>query len=308
MTESNYIKNIDRSTITDVIDYGTSTASPEASIVVVTYNIDTRLLALNLDSLSNQTTNNFEILIVDNSDKTDIRPILSKYNLKYIKLGKNYGLSVGRNVGIKFSSGIIVIFLDDDAIPARDFIEKHLTAYKKYNIFGLRGKALPRTPSIYNYLAGHYDLGDQTKPSAVGLEGNSSFKRDILIEVGGFNPELQKAGGFEGTELSYRILKRYNDKNSLIYYPDATIYHDYSKSFITYLKKRLRHAKYSKMLQKRFPDIFTFLHEYYPHSKKMGKNNLGVIIKLRLEIIKNLIKYIIKGFNFLEKHFSIELF
>lgn len=308
MKEYNFIKNLDRSIITDVIDYGTSTASPEASIVIVTYNIDTRLLAQNLDSLSNQTTNNFEILTVDNSDKTDIRPIISKYNLKYIKLCKNYGLSMGRNVGIKFSRGDIVIFLDDDAIPARDFVENHITAYKEYNIFGLRGKALPRTPTIYNYLAGHYDLGDQIKPSAVGLEGNSSFKRDILIEIGGFNPDLQKAGGFEGTELTYRIVRRYNDKNSLVYYPDAIIYHDYSNSFFKYLKKRLRHAKYSKMLNNRFPDIFKFLGEYELRPKKMGKDNLGVIIKLRLEIIKNLIKYIIKGFNFLEKHFSIEIY
>ena len=307
MKDYNNIKNLDLSTITEVLDYGTSKASPEASIVIVTYNIDKRLLAQNLDSLSNQTTNDFEILIVDNSDKMDIRPVVSKYVLKYIKLNKNYGLSLGRNVGTKFAKGDIIIFLDDDAIPARDFVENHIAAYK-CNISGLRGKSLPRTPTIYNYLTSHYDLGDHIIPYIVNLEGNSSFKRDILIEVGGFNPELQKAGGFEGTELSYRIVMRYNDKNRVVYYPDAIIYHDYSNSFLKYLKKRLRHAKYRKMLKKRFPNLFKFRSEYNIRPKKMGRDNLGVIVRLRLEIIRKLTKWILKGLYFLDDHFAIELF
>lgn len=307
MKDYNYIKNLDLSTITEVIDYGTSKALPEASIVIVTYNIDKRLLAQNLDSLSNQTTKDFEILIVDNSDKMDIRPVVSKYVLKYIKLNKNYGLSLGRNVGIKFAKGDIIIFLDDDAIPARDFVENHISAYKS-NISGLRGKSLDRTSTIYNYLTPHYDLGDQIIPYIVNLEGNSSFKRDILIELGGFNPKLQKAGGFEGTELTYRIVMRYNDKNRVVYYPDAIIYHDYSNSFLKYLKKRLRHAKYRIMLKKRFPDLFKFRSEYNIRPKKMGRDNLGMIVRLRLEIIRKLTKWILKGFYFLNDHFTIELF
>ena len=260
-----------------------------------------------MDSLSNQTTKDFEILIVDNSDKRDVRPIVSQYVLKYIKLNKNYGLSLGRNVGIKFAQGNIIIFLDDDAIPARDFVENHISAYK-HNIFGLRGKSLPRTPTIYNYLTTHYDLGDQIIPYVVNLEGNSSFKRDILIDVGGFNPEIKEGGIYEGTELTYRIVMRYNDKNRLVYYPDAFIYHDYSNSFIKYLKKQIRSVKHRKILKKQFPDIFKFRSEYDIHPKKIRENNLGMIIKLRLKMIEKLTKYILKIYNFLEKHFAIELF
>ncbi|MFX0134041.1 MAG: glycosyltransferase family 2 protein [Candidatus Hodarchaeota archaeon] len=307
MKDYNYIKNLDMSTITEVKEYGTSTTSPEASIVIVTYNIDKRLLAQNLDSLSKQTNKDFEILIVDNSDKRDIRPIVSKYVLKYIKLNKNYGLSLGRNVGIKCAQGNIIIFLDDDAIPARDFVEKHIAAYK-YNIFGLRGKSLPRTSTIYNYLTSHYDLGDQIIPYVVNLEGNSSFKRDILIKIGGFNPEIKEGGIYEGTELTYRIVMRYNDKNSLVYYPDAIIYHDYSNSFVKYLKKQIRSVKHRKILKKRFPDIFKFRSEYDIHPKKMGENNLSVIIKLKLRMIRKLTNNILKVYNFLEKHFEIDPF
>lgn len=294
MKEYNHIKDLDMSIVTEVIDYGSSKALPEASIVIVTYNTGKKLLAQNLDSLSKQKKKDFEILIVDNSDKTDIKPIVSKYILKYIKLKKNYGLSLARNVGTKFARGAIVIFLDDDAIPAHNFVEKHIRAYKEYDIFGLRGKSLPRTPSIYNYLASHYDLGDQTMPCPINLEGNSSFKRDVLIEMGGFNPELQKAGGHEGTELTYRIVKKYNDKSKLVYYPNAVIYHDFSDTFVKYIKKQLRHAKYSDMLKCLFPDIFDFAGSYNFGSKKMMNKSLNLIIRIKLKVIQELVSLILK--------------
>ena len=85
---------------------------------------------------------------------------------------------MGRNVEIKFAKGDIKIFLDDDAIPAQDFVEKYITAYK-YNIFGLRGKSLPRTPIIYNYLTSHYDLGDQIIHYVVNLK--MSYKNLLLV-------------------------------------------------------------------------------------------------------------------------------
>lgn len=276
---------MDLSIITEVIDYGYKNVLPEASIIIITYNTDTKLLTQNLNSLNKQTTKDFEIVIVDNSDNIDIKQIVSKFDLKYIKLDSNYGLTRGRNIGIRFAKGNIVIFLDDDAIPTQDYVEKHIKAFAKYNIFGLRGKALPRTNAIYNYLASHYDLGDQTIPWLIDLEGNSSFKRDILIEVGGFNPGIQRAGGHEGTELSYRILARYKDKSRLVYYPEAIIYHDYSDTFVQYVKKRLRHAKYKDLVRHLFPDILDFTRIYKLEPNKTKKYNPNLFIKIKLVIL-----------------------
>ena len=62
------------------------------------------------------------------------------------------------------------------------------------------------------------------------------------------------------------------------------------------------------MLKKRFPDLFKYRSEYYIHPKKIGRDDLGLIIKLRLEIIKKLTEWILKVLYFLEDHFAIELF
>ena len=279
----NYIKKLTTTDkIVEIIDFNENKILPEASVIIVTYNTNKKLLSQNIESLDIQIDNNFEIIIVDNSDKTDVKSIVSSYSLKYIKLNKNYGLSLARNIGTKYARGDIVIFLDDDAIPANDFVEKHINAYKEYNIYGLRGKAIPITHSFYNYLAGLYDLGDEVISCPICLEGNSSFKREVLIEIGGFNPELQGAGGHEGLELTYRFFNKYKDKSKLVYYPKAIIYHDGANTFYKYIKKILRSTRHSELITTRFPRIWEFYSEYNLKPKKLTAPNFIDRIKLKI--------------------------
>lgn len=292
---TNYINNLKlKDKIVEVRDTDNEKTSPEASVIIVTYNTEKELLSQNLDSLNKQTSKDFEIIIVDNSDKTDVKSIMPSYSLKYIKLNKNYGLSLARNIGTKYARGVIVIFLDDDAIPANDFVEKHINAYKEHNIFGLRGKALPRTTTIYNYFVSHYDYGDQTIPCFINLEGNSSFKKDILIEVGGFNPAIQGAGGGEGLELTHRIINKCKDKSKLIYYPNAIIYHDYSHTFIKYIKKGLRYAQCRDIVECQFADIFEIVGGYELSPKKLKKDSPSLFFRVKMIMISKFVSFILK--------------
>lgn len=294
---SDYIKNLDESIIGEIIDKHTSDMPPKASVVIVTYNNKESLIET-LEALKNQTVQNFETLIIDNNNRLKIAEYVVKYKIKYIKLMKNYGLTVGRNVGIKYSKGEIVIFLDDDAIPANNFVEEHIAAHEMYDIFGLRGKSLPKTNSIYNYLAPHYDLGDLVINYHINLEGNSSFKKNILIEIGGFNPKLQGAGGGEGLELTFRAILKYKDKNKFIYYPRAIIYHDFCNTFAKYIKKQLRHAKHRKILMSEFPEIFLLSQEY---TSKVKGNSSILLEQIIQKIIKLSVKTIVNFLNLIKQ-------
>lgn len=278
----------------EIIDYSKNEILPVASVIIVSYNPNKKVLKQCLTSLKEQTFKDFEIIIVDNSDKKDLKSVVSVYNCKYIKLKKKRGPSLARNIGIIHAQGDIVIFLDDDAIPARNFVEEHIHAHQKYDIVGLRGKSLPRTSAVYNYLAPHYDLGDKPRPYYINLEGNSSFKRDLLKRVGCFNYSLLP-WGVEGLELSYRIVNHFKDKSKLLYYPNAVIYHDFSDTFVKYVKKRLRHAKYWDMLKCQFPDIYEFAESYNFGSKKMMNNSLNLIIRIRLKVIREFSSFILKA-------------
>lgn len=294
---TNYIKNLKLDNkIIEVENTDRKKVSPEASVVIVTYNTDKKLLSQNLESLNMQAENNFEIIIVDNSDKRDVKSIASKYSLKYIKLNKNYGLSLARNIGIKYAKGYIVIFLDDDAIPADDFVEQHIKAYQTNDIIGLRGKAIPiNKKNIYNHFSYHYNYGDKIIPCYINLEGNSSFKKNELINIGGFNPKLEGAGGYEGLELTCRIISKYKDRGKLIYYPNAIIYHDYSLNFFKYIKKMLRHNKYKDVIEGQFIDIFKTTKEYNLSTEKLKKDSPSLFFRVKMIMIPKVISLILRA-------------
>lgn len=287
MSQNNYLKNIELDNyIIKKNNLIKKLIKPNASVIIVTYN-NLDLLLLNLDNLNKQTINDFEIIIIDNNEKIDIFPLIKKYPIKYIKLKKNYGLSFARNIGIKLARGEIVIFLDDDAIPAYDFVEQHIKAYQINDIIGLRGKAIPtNNKNIYNHFSYHYNYGNKTIPCYINLEGNSSFKREELNKIGGFNPKLEGAGGYEGLELTYRILGKCRDKNKLIYYPNVVIYHDYSKNFINFIKKRIRHKKNFKMLKEKYKDIVDLIKEYKFNQNLSCNFNYNKLGLLKIRIVK----------------------
>ena len=276
------------------INNDTANDSPEASVVIVTYN-NIELLINNLKSLKKQTVSDFEILIIDNNEKIDIFPLIKIYPINYIKLKKNYGLSLARNIGIKYAKGDIVIFLDDDAIPAEDFVEQHIKAHKNKDIIGLRGKAIPiNNKSIYNYFSYHYNYGDKPIPCYINLEGNSSFKKEELINIGGFNPKLEGAGGYEGLELTYRIISKYKDKNKLIYYPNAIIYHDYSLNFFKYIKKMIRHNNHKDVVENQFADILKMTEGYKLNAEILKRESPSLLFRVKMIMIQKIVLSILR--------------
>ena len=259
---------------------------PRASVVVVVYNTPRRVLGKNLQALARQSIADFETIIVDNSDKKDLESLICAFPVRYFKLQENFGLCLARNAGIHFAEGEIVIFLDDDAIPARDFVEQHLLAHQTNDIAGLRGKSLPRSGTIYNRLAVHYDLGAAAFPFYINLEGNASFKKEILLEMGGFRQDLKNAGGYEGAELSFRIINHFRNKNKLIYFPGAVIYHDFCGSFAKYMRKLKRHVLYKKLLMDAYPGLFDFLKIYELPAGLHANQELSPLTRGRLWVIR----------------------
>ena len=293
MSRNDYIENLDLDNfIVKKVNLIKVSIKPNASVIIVTYN-NSDLLLLNLDKLNKQTVNNFEIIIIDNNEKIDIFQLIKKYPINYIKLKKNYGLSLARNIGIKLARGEIIIFLDDDAIPASDFVEQHIKAYQINDIIGLRGKAIPtNNKNIYNHFSYHYNYGNKTIPCYINLEGNSSFKKEELSNIGGFNPKLEGAGGYEGLELSYRIISKYKDLNKLIYYPDAIIYHEYSSNLMEFIRKRLRHIKYSKYLKDKYKDIFKFRENYILNSEiKKDFRDKDIFFRIKFKLLSYIRDY-----------------
>lgn len=98
------------------------------SVIVPVYNVEKYIVNC-VESLLNQTFNDFEILIVNDGTKDKsielIQPYCEKYPLRIKVLNKqNGGLSDARNYGIKHSSGEYLAFIDSDDTVHPDMFEK----------------------------------------------------------------------------------------------------------------------------------------------------------------------------------------
>ncbi|MDZ7860060.1 MAG: glycosyltransferase [Candidatus Krumholzibacteriota bacterium] len=219
---------------------------PELSVIIVAY----RTNKLLLDCISSVIKNRekvYEIIIVDNGGNDDVEDELKKMEILYIKTPQNLIPSEGRNIGVHFARGKIIAFLDDDALVAENYVKTVSNAFSTYDICGFRGRVLPKGKTSENKRIQHYDLGGIPVPSIINIEGNSAFRKSVYLEMNGMDPLLF---GHEGWDLSLRIAGKYGSE-SLIYWPETVIYHDYSDNMKRRDNKRDRHSIMSDFVKRK---------------------------------------------------------
>ncbi|XOB61343.1 glycosyltransferase [Campylobacterota bacterium DY0563] len=99
------------------------------SVIVSVYK-DTEALDLILHSLLNQTIDDFEIIISEDCQSTEMQTYLEKYkdNKRITHLSqedKGWQKNIALNKAVRQAKGEYLIFIDGDIIPYRDFVEKH---------------------------------------------------------------------------------------------------------------------------------------------------------------------------------------
>jgi len=72
-----------------------------------------------VSSIKKQTYSDWELIVVDDASEDNTESIIEKISsqydrIQYIKNGKNSGPAYSRNVGIKYSQGEYIAFLDSD--------------------------------------------------------------------------------------------------------------------------------------------------------------------------------------------------
>lgn len=105
------------------------------SVIVPVYNVE-KYLSTCLDSILNQTFQNFELILVDDGSTDSCGCICDKYEkldnrIKVIHK-KNGGLSEARNVGIEASVGEYITFIDSDDYVNQFFLEYLFREIIKY--------------------------------------------------------------------------------------------------------------------------------------------------------------------------------
>lgn len=119
-----YLKWIDENE-TD-IKHKKFTYNPKISVILPTYNVSRKLLSECLDSILNQTYNNFEICIADdNSSNEETITTLKEYSKKDKRIKvtfrkKNGMISEASNTAISSSTGEFIMLIDNDDTINKD--------------------------------------------------------------------------------------------------------------------------------------------------------------------------------------------
>lgn len=103
------------------------------SIITPTYNC-AKFIGATIESVLNQTYQNFEMIIVDDASKDNTEEVVNSFKdkrIKYIRLSKNSGPAVARNRAMEEAKGKYMAFLDSDDLWKREKLEKQINFIKK---------------------------------------------------------------------------------------------------------------------------------------------------------------------------------
>jgi len=216
--------------------------TPRVSVIICTLD-RASFLQKTLEGLRRQTFSNFEVIVVNGPSADETAAVLNEC-APDIRIGccPERSVSAARNEGIKLAQGEILAFTDDDAVPDAKWLENLVLPYRDPMIAGVGG-------SVFDVSAGRtaYSIcvctraGDTSplnefseayvQPGAdpvlylVGV--NMSFRRSILLELGGFDERYFY--GYEDVDLCCRLI----DAGKKIFIAsDALVYHHPASNLI----------------------------------------------------------------------------
>lgn len=173
------------------------------------------LLAQTLAQTPNQTSQRYEIIVVDNASTDSTANIVKARleaagdsRLRYIYEPK-LGLSVARNTGASEAKGQILAYLDDDAEASQGWLAELVAVFDAQEKVAIAGGKItliwPPQAQPPRWLSddlsgslGAYDLGDEQlyiqQPSLTPRGLNYAVRKQFLQDVGGFDTHLGRVG------------------------------------------------------------------------------------------------------------------
>lgn len=162
--------------------------TPFFSIITPTYNRG-YIISKAIESVLNQKFDNWEMIIIDDGSTDNTEEVVKKYQqnsekIKYIKLEKNMGPNVARNLGSERASGEWLVFLDSDDQLTPDALENisyYIQKHKDVSFFifackDLDGK-IPLNIAFYEGYIDYLDFLCKIKGEALPV-----IKREVFIQ------------------------------------------------------------------------------------------------------------------------------
>jgi glycosyltransferase involved in cell wall biosynthesis len=215
----------------------------KASVVVCSHN-RADSLAETLAALKSQVTKNilWEIIVVDNNSTDHTKSTVESAKSDTVSIvyafEPNQGLSYARNTGISLAKGDIIIFTDDDVLPASNWIQTTIDNMEETNCAACGGYIEPiwqspppdwLTEKFHGFLAIKMD---ESGPKAITdvnntpYGANMAFRKEIFLTYGLFDVNRgRKGNNLASGEDGVMFEKIIQAGESVMYFPSVRVKH-----------------------------------------------------------------------------------
>jgi GT2 family glycosyltransferase len=229
---------------------------PKVSVVVCAYNAADTIDEC-LASLGRLQYPDYEVIVVNDGSRDGTGDIARRHAFAKVIDTPNGGLCVARNTGLQHSSGTIVAYTDADVHVGEDWLTYLVQPFLTSDVVGSGGPNVvpPEDPWMAQCIARapgaptHVLLDNRIAEHVPGC--NMAFRRDVLLEVGGFNPIYLRAG--DDVDLCWRLQAR---GWKIGFAPAALVWHHHRASVRAYWKQQVGYGEGEQWLMPHHPDRF----------------------------------------------------
>jgi O-antigen biosynthesis protein len=229
---------------------------PRVSVVVCAYNAE-RTLDQCLASLATVDYPDYEVILVNDGSRDRTLEIAEAHGFCRIISQANQGLSAARNVGAEAATGEIVAYTDSDCVVDPDWLTYLVAKMEANGLTACGGPNLPPPedgliPSVVAVAPGgptHVLISDEMAEHIAGC--NMAFRRDVLLELGGFDPIYRAAGD------DVDICWRFQDAGYVIGFSAAALVWHFRRNTVTaYCNQQRGYGKAEALVYGKHPFRF----------------------------------------------------
>lgn len=237
------------------------------SVIINAYNEEDNISDC-LDSLVEQTYDDFELVVIDDGSTDDtveiVESYIDKFQLKIYKV-PHVGLRKARRIGFSKAKGEILVNIDADEVLREDFLHNIVKPFKiDEEIGGVGGMVIADGSSwaaeaygVWNEIFFELRVRGEEVDWIEG--GCSAFRREAYEEIGGFTKNKISSD----KDISWRL------KDSgwkLISKKDVVAYQKEPSTFSSVIKREHKHGRKEFYLLKRHEDKMSWkeLTRFYP--------------------------------------------
>lgn len=214
------------------------------SVVIPNYNGE-ELLLKNLPELFNELNKykkgEIEVIVVDDGSEDNSVNVIKRFSkVKLLINPKNVGFSQTVNKGVEEAKGELILLLNTDVLPQKDFLDPLLTHFNDPNVFAVgcmdksvekNGEIVLRGRGIGLWKRGFlvHSRGEVDSNDTLWVSGGSGmFRNSIWEKLGGLNT-LYNPFYWEDIDLSYRAQK---SGYKVIFENKSVVLHEHEKGII----------------------------------------------------------------------------